>query len=101
MKLLKKLWNKLIQGGYTKIQLLALVVFIIFTFFISDSNIFTQISYNRKINNLNNQIEFYRNQTAHDKEQLELLNSDKDSIEKFARETFLMKRANEDVFITE
>ena len=101
MELLKKMICRLRQDGYTNIQLLVLVAFIIMAFFLSDSNIFMQISYNNKIRNLNNQIEFYRNQTARDKKQLELLKSDKESIEKFAREHFLMKRANEDVFIIE
>lgn len=81
--------------------MLVLVAFIIMAFFVSDSNIFVQISYSNKIRNLNNQIEFYRKQTARDKKQLELLKSDKVSIEKFAREQFLMKRADEDIFIVE
>lgn len=101
MELLKKMICRLKQDGYTNIQLLVLVAFIIMAFFVSDSNIFVQISYSNKIRNLNNQIEFYRKQTARDKKQLELLKSDKVSIEKFAREQFLMKRADEDIFIVE
>lgn len=101
MELLKKMICRLKQDGYSNIQLLVLVAFIIMAFFVSDSNIFVQISYSNKIRNLNNQIEFYRKQTARDKKQLELLKSDKVSIEKFAREQFLMKRADEDIFIVE
>ncbi len=50
---------------------------------------------------LNGQIEYYRNKTIEDKQKLEELHSDKDRIEKFARENYLMKRPNEDVFIIE
>lgn len=100
MEFLKKVMKTLRQG-YSKIQLAALAAFIIFAFFISDSNVFIQMGYDKKIRDLNNQIEFYREQTARDKKQLELLQSDKESIEKFAREAFLMKQANEDVFIIE
>jgi len=100
MEILKKLMGRLRQG-YSKIQLIAIILLIIFIFFISDSNIFALMSYESKINELNDQIEYYRKQTEHDKKQLELLQSDKENIEKFARENFLMKKDNEDVFIIE
>lgn len=100
MEILNKLMGRLRQG-YSKIQLIAIILLIIFIFFVSDSNIFALMSYESKINELNEQIEYYRKQTEYDKKQLELLQSDKENIEKFARENFLMKKANEDVFIIE
>lgn len=100
MEILKTIIGRLRQG-YSKIQIIAIVLLTVFIFFVSDSNIFALMSYESKINELNDQIEFYRKQTEKDKEQLKLLQSDKENIEKFARERFLMKKANEDVYVIE
>lgn len=80
-------------------QLLAMIVIILFAFFITDSSIFARLGYDAKIRELNGQIEYYRDQIERDKIQLEQINSNKDDIEKFAREKYLMKKENEDIFI--
>jgi cell division protein FtsB len=100
MKILKSIYNYLITR-YTKIQLLTILVIILFAFFITDSNIFARFSYDAKIMELNSQIDYYRKQTEQDKEKLKLLESDKDRIEQFARENYLMKKDDEDVFLVE
>jgi len=73
----------------------------VFAFFITESNIFARLGYDSKIRELNGQIEYYHDQTEQDKQKLKELESEKDHIEKFARENYLMKRDNEDVFIVE
>jgi len=78
-----------------------MLVIIAFAFFVSESNVFARVGYDNKIRELNGQIEYYRNQTEQDKQKLKELESDKDHIEKFARENYLMKKENEDVFIVE
>lgn len=100
MKFLKLIFRYL-TSRYTKIQLLVMLVIIVFAFFISESNIFARFGYDAKIMELNGQIDHYREQTVKDKQKLEELQSDKDRIEKFARENYLMKKENEDVFIVE
>lgn len=100
MKFLKSIFRYL-TTRYTKIQLLVMLVIIVFAFFISESNIFARLGYDAKIMELNGQIEYYREQTVKDKQKLEELQSDKDRIEKFARENYLMKKEDEDVFIVE
>ncbi|NDV94555.1 hypothetical protein D0T84_06415 [Dysgonomonas sp. 521] len=100
MKIFKSIYNYLITR-YTKIQLLIILVIIVFAFFITDSNIFARFNYDAKIMELNGQIDYYREKTEEDKEKLKLLESDKDRIEQFARENYLMKKDNEDVFLVE
>ena len=78
-----------------------IIVIIVFGFFISESNVFARISYDNTINELNEQIEYYHKKTEEDKKKLEELESDKEQIEKFARENYLMKKPNEDIFIVE
>lgn len=100
MGVIKKIINYL-TSRYSKIQLLVIAIVILFAFFVSDSSIFSRLSYDAKIMQLNNEIDYYREQTAKDKQKLEDLEADKDHIEKFARENYLMKKADEDVFIIE
>lgn len=100
MRFIKSIFRYL-TTRYTKIQLLIILVIIIFGFFVTESNIFARFSYDAKIMELNGQIDHYRNKTIEDKQKLEELQSDKDRIEKFARENYLMKKENEDVFILE
>jgi cell division protein DivIC len=45
--------------------------------------------------------EYYQSQIQDSRVKLKELSSDKDKLEKFARENYLMKRDNEDVFIIE
>lgn len=92
---------KYLTTRYTKIQLLVILVIIVFAFFISESNLFSRFGYDAKINELNGQIEYYRNKSAEDKQKLQELESDKEHIEKFARENYLMKKDNEDVYLVE
>ena len=100
MTIFKSIFNYLITR-YTKVQLLIILVIIFFSFFISDSNIFARFGYDAKIMELNSQIDYYREKTEQDKEKLKLLESDKDQIEKFARENYLLKKDDEDVFVVE
>lgn len=100
MKFLKALGSYLVQR-YSKVQLLAIAILIVFAFFISESNIFTRLNYDMQIRELNSQIEYYREQTEKDRERLKQLNSNKEDIEKFARENFMMKKPDEDIFIVE
>lgn len=88
-----------ILSKFSKIQLIMIAVLIIICFFISDSNLFARWSYDLEIRDLNKQIEYYREKTENDKRKLEELRSDKNNIEKFARENYLMKKENEEIFI--
>ena len=43
--------------------------------------------------------EYYRKKIEEDKRKMEELLSSRENLEKFAREQYLMKRANEDIFV--
>lgn len=86
---------------YSKVQLLAIIAVIVFAFFITDSSIFARLGYDAKIRELDGQIDYYQEQIILDKKKLEQLQSNKDDIEKFARENYLMKKSDEDIFIIE
>nr|WP_298649917.1 septum formation initiator family protein [uncultured Proteiniphilum sp.] len=76
-----------------------LLVLIAMLFFFSDSSVTKRIRYESQIKDLESQIEYYRHQTETDREKLNELQSNKEDLEKFARENYLMKKENEEVFI--
>lgn len=53
----------------------------------------------RELGRMQDEKEFYTAEITKTKEQLHELSSDKALLEKFARERYLMKRDNEDIFV--
>lgn len=98
MKILRSILNYLFSK-FTKIQLGFIVVLLFCAFIISDSNILARLEYDREIYNLKSQIEYYREKSEDDSRKLNELRSDKENIEKFARENYHMKKENEEIFV--
>ncbi len=93
--------NKLKQRYFwlSVYQIAILVMLIAMLFFFSDSSLLKRRKYEKEIKVLKSQIEYYRGQTEIDRTKLEELQSNRDNLEKFARENYLMKRKNEEVFV--
>lgn len=87
--------------GLTKVQIIIVAVLMTILFLFSDSGLPQKFKYEKQINSLKNQIEFYQSQTTRDKKKLEELQSDDSDLEKYARENYRMKKENEDVFVIE
>ena len=69
--------------------------------FFDDNNLFLQLDRKRQLNDLLKSKAFYEASIASTQQQLNNLQSSPASVEKFARENFLMKRDNEDIFVVE
>lgn len=68
--------------------------------FFFDANVQLNKEFNREIKELNNTINFYKKEIDRDKKTIEAL-KDSLQLEKFAREKYLMKKSNEDIYIIE
>jgi cell division protein DivIC len=88
-------------AGLNRYQFFIVTALIAMLFFFSDSSLLKKAQYDRQIKELKKQIEFYRAQIDTNKTKLNELQSNKDDLEKFARENYLMKKENEEVFIIE
>ena len=75
------------------------IVFVILTFTAGDSSLYKRYTYDEKIRSLENEIEHYRKEIEINSKKLKDLHTDKEGLERFAREEYLMKRENEDIFI--
>ena len=85
--------------GFSIYQLVIILVLLASLFFFSDSSIIKRVKYEKQIRDLKTQIQYYRHQTETDKQKLKELQSNKDNLEKYARENYFMKKENEEVFI--
>ena len=79
--------------------IITLILFVFWIIFIDDYNLIKQYQLNKNVKNLNTKKEYYISETKKDSTELHLLKNSKKEQEKFAREKFLMKKENEDVFI--
>tara|TARA_B110000003_G_scaffold269562_1_gene300776 strand:- start:2362 stop:2679 length:318 start_codon:yes stop_codon:yes gene_type:complete len=79
--------------------LILLVLFILWIVFLDDYNLINQNKMKNKVNDLKDQKEFYLTEITNDSTDLSKLRNDTNEQEKFAREKFLMKKDNEDIFI--
>ncbi len=89
---LKTIFNKYV---------IAIVIFVFIMLTNEQYNVRTRYKNKETIEKLEYQIRFYQLETKKNKEKLQLLQSDKDNLEKFAREHFYMHRPGEEVFILE
>ncbi|MDR2148628.1 MAG: septum formation initiator family protein [Tannerella sp.] len=80
---------------------LVTVIFLVFTFLTGDSNIYNRYKYDEKIRSLENEIERYRKEIEQNQRKIEELQTDKTGLEQFAREEYLMKKPDEDLFIVD
>lgn len=87
----------------TKVSLwrLFVVAFIFIMIFIDNNSLIKRYEYNQKIKELQKEIKHYNQIIEEGRFQLEELHSNDDNLEKFAREKFLMKKPNEDIFLIE
>ena len=86
---------KVIRNKY----FITFMAFLVWMLFFDNYNIFKRVEYNNELNDLLKQKEFYLTDIANDKEALHELMTNEETLEKFAREKYLMKRDNEDVYV--
>ena len=79
--------------------IITLVLFGFWILFIDDYNLIQQYQLQKNIKELEDQKVYYMSEIEKDSIKLEQLQNNKKEQEKFAREKFLMKKKNEDVFI--
>jgi len=77
---------------------LFILLFAIWMLFLDDFNIIRQVSLSNKISTMEEQKQYYQNEIKNDSATIETLQSNLDSLEKYARENFLMKKEHEDIF---
>jgi cell division protein FtsB len=80
---------------------LVTILFLAITFFTGDSNLYNRYRYEEKIRTLENEINRYKKEIEQNRKKIQELQTDRIGLEQFAREEYLMKSEDEDLFIVE
>jgi len=75
------------------------VVFVVFITLFDQNNLIKQAQAKREISHLEKEINFYHDAIKNDHSKIKAINSSLENLETFAREEYLMKRENEEIFI--
>ena len=81
--------------------LITIVAFLVIIVFLDENSLIQRAKHRREISALTTEIEKYRKQYEEDTEKLKELTNNPEALEKIAREKYLMKKPNEDIFIFE
>jgi cell division protein FtsB len=78
---------------------LASILFVGWMLFFDHNNLFLHFQYRAELNELKQSKQYYKNQIEQTKKDIDLIKTNPLWLEKVAREQYLMKRDNEDVFL--
>ncbi len=92
----KNKWLRIISNKYV----LILILFGVWMLFFDANSFLVHKELNDEINELENNKEYFQKEITDDKKFLERL-KDEDEMENFARETYYLKKENEEIFIIE
>jgi len=86
---------------WLSLPLIIFVGFIVSLLFFGDNNFMLSSKYKAQANELKSQIKANQDSAARYNAKIQELNTDRESLERLAREKYGMKRINEEVYITD
>jgi len=75
------------------------MLFAVFVTFFDEHNLVDRWKSRQRINQYEEELKYYQNEINTIRQKKNELQSNKENLEKFAREQYLMKKENEDIFI--
>lgn len=79
--------------------ILTALLFLLWLLLFDQNNLSERRKITREYNQLLEEKEYYQNKIEEDSRRIEELKTDDDNLEKFAREQYMMKKDNEDIFV--
>ena len=98
MKKAKKIFQKILPVLKNK-YVFTTLIFIVWLAFFDKNDFISEYTYRQQLKNLKKDKQFYLDEIKVNKEKLNELMSSPANLEKFAREKYLMKKDDEDVFV--
>jgi cell division protein FtsB len=95
LKLAKKYIPQLIRNKYV----IAFLIFYVWLFFFDQHSIWERKDNESNIEALEKEKSYYLEKIENDKSRIHELKTNRKNLEKYAREQYLMKQENEDIFI--
>ncbi len=79
--------------------ILTVIIFFVWIILFDSNNLLARLKEMKELRNLKSEREYYVNRITSDRKKLNELKTDNDNLEKFAREQYRMKKADEDLYI--
>jgi cell division protein DivIC len=89
----------LLKRIFSNFYIIIGVVFLVWLTFFDSNDLYTQLKQTAKLKGLEDEREFYQEKIAEVKSDREELLSDDELLEKFARENYLMKKPDEEIYV--
>ena len=93
-----KIWKKILPFAKNK-YILTILIFIVWLLFFDRNNLIDRVKEMNHLRQLEKDKKYYIERIDKDSERLEQLKTNNKNLEKFAREQYLMKKDNEDIFV--
>ncbi|MEY8684952.1 septum formation initiator family protein [Bacteroides sp. AN502(2024)] len=91
------IWSFICRRKY----LITVVTFAVIIGFLDENSLIRRFGYEREISQLKEEIEKYRADYEENTQRLNEISTNPDAIEQIAREKYLMKKPNEDIYVFE
>ena len=78
---------------------MAVLVFLVWLLIFDNNNLIDRVKYLNTLHEMKDEKQYYLERIDEDSRRLNELKTDRDNLEKFAREEYFMKKENEDVFV--
>lgn len=92
---------KKLPKAFSNFYVVATAIFLAWMLVLDSNNLIARYQLSAKLSSLENEKEYYEEKIKEVENDRNELFGDRESIEKFARENYLMKRDTEDIFIIE
>jgi cell division protein DivIC len=79
--------------------ILVIIVAVVWFVFFDQNNLIQQVRLQRQLHEFNQEREYYLREIARDSIAVDRLRNNPEELERYAREKYLMKKANEEIFI--
>ena len=91
------IWEFICRRKY----LITIVAFAVIIVFLDENSLLRRLGYELEISQLKEEIEKYRSYYEENTKRLNEISNNPDAIEQIAREKYLMKKPNEDIYVFE
>ena len=92
---------KRLPKPFRNFYVVAIIIFLVWMIALDSNNLIAWYQLSAKLGGLENEKEYYEEKIKEVEKDRDELFGDRESIEKFAREKYLMKKETEDIFIVE
>lgn len=91
--------DSIIMKGLRNKYLMAVMIFLVWLLIFDNNSLIDRVKYLSTLHGMEEEKQYYLERIEEDSRRLNELKTDRDNLEKFAREQYFMKKENEDVFV--